>query len=164
MTSIRRARRGDFDAIRDVFRAAAREAWPHIFSPEALERLELPKRLQRVSGPRHGLFVAELDDAVVGFICVTPSPDEDATPTTGEVDLLYTAPAVWGAGIGRALLDEGLRFLRNARFREVTLWTAEANHRPRRVYEQYGFALDGASRQRTHLGSTFVDVRYRLRL
>jgi hypothetical protein len=32
------------------------------------------------------------------------------------------------------------------------------------VYEEYGFALDGVSRERKHLGGRFREVRYRIAL
>jgi GNAT superfamily N-acetyltransferase len=102
---------------------------------------------------------------VVGFAIVRPGGDEDTDEATvGELDGFYTHPSVWGQGVGRSLLGEALAFARQAGFREATLWTAEANHRPRRIYERAGWQLDGARRDRTHLGVPFVELRYRLSL
>ncbi len=50
--------------------------------------------------------------------------------------------------------------LRERGFREVTLWTAEWNT-SRGFYEALGWALDGATRQKTFAGGTFTEVRYR---
>jgi hypothetical protein len=50
--------------------------------------------------------------------------------------------------------------LRERRFQEVTLWTAEWNT-SRGFYETLGWKLDGATREKTFAGSTFTEVRYR---
>jgi GNAT superfamily N-acetyltransferase len=76
------------------------------------------------------------------------------------LDKLYTEPPSWRRGLGRALLDAAMEELRERRFLEVTLWTAEWNT-SRGFYEVNGWALDGATRERTFAGSTFTEVRYR---
>lgn len=83
---------------------------------------------------------------------------------TGELDLIYTSPSVWGRGFGRALMASALDRLRSDGYREATLWTAELNARPRRFYEMVGWRLDGARRTKTALGTTFTEVRYRITL
>jgi GNAT superfamily N-acetyltransferase len=110
------------------------------------------------------VLVAENARGVVGFAVGRRSADRDANDWVGELDGFYTHPSVWGEGAGRALLDAWEQFARDAGFRDGTLWTAEENHRPRRIYETAGWKLDGASRDREHLGGEFVEVRYRLRL
>jgi GNAT superfamily N-acetyltransferase len=157
---IRPARDADWLGIRATFRAAGRAAWPHIVDADRLDRLEPPARWRNAPC----LLVAERDDEVAGFVAARLSADEDAASWTGEIDALYTHPSVWGAGLGRALLAQALDDLRRRGCKEATLWTAEENHRPRRFYETGGWRLDGARRERTHLGSPFVELRYRLRL
>ena len=146
--------------MRAIFRAAGQAAWPHIVDAERLAALEPPARWR--NGPC--VLVAEQDGVVVGFVAARPSEDVDATPQTGEIDSFYTHPSVWGAGHGRALLSRALDYLRRSGCTEATLWTAEENHRPRRVYEAGGWQLDGVSRERGHLGRPFVELRYRLPL
>jgi GNAT superfamily N-acetyltransferase len=164
---IRRARRSDLGEMRRVFLVAGQAAWPHIIPPEELARNEPPSRWRgavETSDGRTAVFVAEHEGDVVGFAILRPSGDEDAVATVGELDGLYTHSSVWGQGFGRALLDEALAFAREVGFREATLWTAEANHRPRRIYERGGWRLDGGRRERVHLGASFVELRYRLSL
>ncbi|HEX6139506.1 MAG TPA: GNAT family N-acetyltransferase, partial [Candidatus Limnocylindria bacterium] len=105
---VRPARPADLQAIEEAKMAAGLAAWPHIFPRETLERFAMPPRwaeILRAPGPRSAFLVAELDGAVVGFAVVRPSGDEDAAPSTGELDAFYTAPSVWGRGAGRALLE-----------------------------------------------------------
>jgi GNAT superfamily N-acetyltransferase len=165
---VRRARTEDLPAMRRAFRAAGLAAWPHIIPAERLAENEPPPRWTdslESSDERTAVLAGELDAEVVGFAIVRPSGDDDVDPSTvGELDALYSHPSVWGRGIGRALLEQAVDFLRSAGFGEATLWTAEENHRPRRIYERGGWRLDGARRARNHLGSDFVELRYRREL
>ena len=108
-------------------------------------------------------FVAEEDGKTVGFVVARESQDADGAGV-GEIDTLYTRPAVWGRGAGRALLEAGLDVLRTAGFREATLWTADFNARARAVYERGGWRLDGTAREKTFVGVTFSELRYRIEL
>jgi GNAT superfamily N-acetyltransferase len=164
---VRHASHDDLEAMSDAKHAAGIAAWKHIFPAETLERFPWPERWWRSIGepqPRSAFLVAEDDGEVVGFAIVRPSGGEDADDSIGELDGLYTHPSVWGRGAGRELLGEAASFLRDAGFREATLWTAEKNHRPRRIYETAGWSTDGTTRQRSFDGVEFVELRYRIRL
>ena len=96
--------------------------------------------------PNQVVFVAELEEGLVGFIAIE-----------GEwVEHLYVAPTHQGIGIGDALLQKG----KELRPDSLMLWTFEGNHRARAFYEKRGFVAieftDGArNEERT------PDVRYR---
>jgi GNAT superfamily N-acetyltransferase len=116
---------------------------------------------RQISEPEVIVLVAELDDEPAALAVLSPSPDPDADP--GEVallDRLYTEPAAWGRGLGRALLAHAMEELRGRGFREVTLWTAEWNS-SRGFYEGLGWRADGARRETTFAGGTFIEMRYR---
>jgi GNAT superfamily N-acetyltransferase len=164
--SVRLGCQGDAEAMAAIYVAAARRAWSHIYGSDSLKTLQPPTerfRSEIGSGEqRHRVLVAERDDVVLGFAVVRPSQDEDADRgPIGELDMLYTEPSIWGVGIGRELLASAVNELRDAGFVEATLWTAEANHRPRRVYEAAGWRPDGAAREREWRGVGFRELRYR---
>jgi GNAT superfamily N-acetyltransferase len=104
------------------------------------------------------------DARVVGFAVTRPSGDADAEASTGELDGFYVDPGSWGRGAGRALLEAAVDRLRKADFNDATLWTAEENHRPRRIYETAGWRTDGTERRRAFAGVEFVELRYRFAL
>jgi hypothetical protein len=54
--------------------------------------------------------------------------------------------------------------LRENRFTEATLWVAEFNHRPRRIYEAAGWMIEGATRDKSWRGTNVRDLRYRITL
>lgn len=162
--TVRSALSSDLDAMRAAKHAAGLAAWAHILPPHVLDGLGFPDRWTEAvasDDPRTGVLVAELDGEVVGFAVIRPSGDDDAALSTGELDGFYTAPSSWGKGAGMALLAAATRALRAAGFAEATLWTADDNHRPRRIYEAAGWRTDGTVRKRTFNGHLLVEVRYR---
>jgi GNAT superfamily N-acetyltransferase len=142
-------------------------AWPHILPRHVFETLPLPERWAAAitrSDPRTAVLVAESGGRVIGFAITRPSGDADASDSTGELDGFYVQPASWGTGAGRSLLAAATTMLRDAGFMDATLWTADQNHRPRRIYEIAGWRTDGADRHRELGGVGFVEVRYRLQI
>jgi GNAT superfamily N-acetyltransferase len=150
---VRAGRPGDEPELLRVFAEAARAAWAHIVSAEALDayaaRVELPWELE-------GILVAENGEHVVGFARTAPE--------RCELHLLYTEPAAWGNGAGRMLMDAALATLAASGCEEALLWTEERNERPRRVYERYGWTLDGRRRERDVDGSHIAELGYRFEL
>ena len=148
-----------------VYDEAARAAWAHFLPAGPLARLRSgPERFERAIAEDAGL-VAELDGEIVSFAVTRPSQDDDADPNRiGELAAFYSLPSVWGTGVGRSLLDAATEALRERGFEEATLWTAEQNERPRRIYERAGWQLDGGRRTGTWLGVTIDELRHRRRL
>jgi GNAT superfamily N-acetyltransferase len=165
--TLRPAGAGDLTAMASVKRDAGVAAWPHILPPELVSQLPFPERWSgAVTHPpaRTRALVAEQGGAVVAFAITHPSADDDADEQVGELDGFYAAPAVWGRGVGRALLAAAVDALREDGFGHATLWTAADNHRPRRIYETAGWRLDGTVRHRHLAGAEFDELRYRLRM
>ncbi len=153
----------DAPALGAVYVAAARAGWRELFGDARLAAIAAPAgRWPPPAGTT--TLVAELDGRVVGFAEVRRSADADAGPDVGELDTLYTDPAVWGRGAGRALMAAALARLAADGFTAATLWTAEANARPRAIYARAGWRPDGAAREKTYLGVTLTELRYRLAL
>jgi GNAT superfamily N-acetyltransferase len=139
---IRRATADDVDAIADVLASArAEQAWmPPIYTAESDRRF-----VAAVLLPEHEVWVAEDDEAVVGFAAL-------------KGDLLghlFVRPDAQGRGLGTALLDKAKERLPGG----FTLWTHQPNEQARTFYERRGLLAieftDGATNM-----EQVPDVRY----
>ncbi len=164
---IRPAGAADLPAMVAIKHDAGVAAWGHILPPPTVETLPFPDRWAaaiEADDPRVRVLMVEGNGEAVGFAVTRPSGDADADRATGELDAFFVAPASWGRGAGRALLEVAVQTLRAAGFREATLWTAAENHRPRAIYETAGWSTDGTDRRRAFDGVEFDEVRYRIGL
>jgi len=94
-----------------------------------------------VDPARTGGWIAEVDGAPAG--CVFCVPDGPAAgDATARLRLLFVEPWARGQGLGARLVDECLRFARQAGNREIVLWTYDRLTAARRVYQAAGFTLD----------------------
>jgi DNA-binding MarR family transcriptional regulator/GNAT superfamily N-acetyltransferase len=89
-------------------------------------------------------WIAEVDGTRAGCVfCVR----ENAT--TARLRLLLVEPWARGLGIGARLVDEVLRFARQAGYTHITLWTNDVLADARRIYQRAGFTLDSEDRHRS---------------
>jgi GNAT superfamily N-acetyltransferase len=163
---VRPAEPGEGARLAEVYLSSGRAAWARHLSPIGLGGItSRPDEWERwISDPDLIVLVAERRDrvAAVALLCRSTDPDSDPGKVA-LLDRLYTEPASWRRGLGRALLETAMDELRERRFQEVTLWTAEWNT-SRGFYEANGWELDGATREKTFAGSTFTEVRYRTQI
>jgi GNAT superfamily N-acetyltransferase len=81
------------------------------------------------------VFVAEDDNAIVGFATVLPRPDGNA-----ELDALFVEPSLWKRGVGRLLVD---RCADVARTRASRILHVVGNPHAEGFYTACGFRTAG---------------------
>jgi RimJ/RimL family protein N-acetyltransferase len=104
------------------------------------------------------LVVEDEHGEVVGVAHVGPDRQDQ---TRGELWMINLAPAAWGQGYGRALLEAATDALRAQRFTEAVLWVLDGNARARRFYEAAGWYFDGTAKREDVGGAVITEVRYR---
>lgn len=163
---LRRARAADARAIAELHVATWKSAYPGLLPQDYLDDLAPEDRLgdweqALAASPWPVVLVAEEGRSLVGFASVSPSRDEDAEDTVGEVQTLYVGPGAWRGGVGTALLVAAGEVLAEAGFTTGTLWVLDVNDRARRFYERNGWTADGATKEHDWIAFVATDVRYR---
>lgn len=92
-----------------------------------------------LSGSTTSVWIAEVGDAVVGFVAVRIHDDR----RIGEIDMLAVDPDYQGAGVGTALTKFALDWIRESGIGVAMVGTgADPGHAPaRRTYEKAGMKL-----------------------
>ena len=136
--TLRPPRLGDMGWI--VYREAALYAeeygWDETF--EALVLHIVTYFLETFDSRRERCWVAELNGQSVGHVFLVQHPDQS---DTAKLRLLLVEPCARGKGVGRALVDECVRFARTSGYQKITLWTQSILLAAHRIYEQAGFHL-----------------------
>jgi DNA-binding MarR family transcriptional regulator/GNAT superfamily N-acetyltransferase len=108
---------------------------------------------------KENAWIAELDGEPVGCVFCVRGDDE----RTAKLRLLLVEPSARGHGIGSRLVDECVRFARDAGYRAVTLWTNDVLVAAGRIYQRAGFVLVDEERHHS-FGHNLVGQYWRLEL
>ena len=103
---------------------------------EALVAEIVAKYLREFDPSAERCWIAEMDGEVVGSIFVVRHDE-----TTAKLRMLYVDASARGMGIGQRLVEECLRFARNAGYKSMLLWTVDALTDARKLYQKAGFRL-----------------------
>jgi beta-N-acetylhexosaminidase len=143
----------DGDAASHVWQAALGEVWP--LTPELFQRVT------GVAGGHH--YLAREDGEAVGLVATQLEQEGTASDLTGCIMAIAVAPWAQSRGIGRALHDRALDYLRQAGARSVQLgggrisrfWPGVPDNLPNalRFFNALGWQPDGISHDMVrHLG------------
>ena len=103
-------------------------------------------------------WIAERSGQVVGGVFVARR-----SVSVAQLRMMYVEPQARGLGIGRRLVDECLRFAREAGYRRMDLWTNSLLVSARRIYQAAGFERV-KSEPHHSFGHDLVGETWRLKL
>ena len=90
--------------------------------------------------PPKSLWIAERRGEVAGSVYVVPAAASEGEGTA-QLRMLYVEPAYRGQGVGKRLVQEAVRFSREAGYKRIILWTQDCLVGARHIYQGAGFTL-----------------------
>jgi len=104
------------------------------------------------------IWIAEIDGRRVGSIVLAK-----ATRSTGQLRLFLVEPGARGQGVGKALIQECIKFARTAGYKFIILWTQSILTTAAHLYKEAGFRLISEEKHRC-FGHDLVAQIYRMKL
>jgi GNAT superfamily N-acetyltransferase len=155
---LRAHRPGDMGWVIQRHGALYAREWGYTADFEALVARVCADFLEHWDPAAERCWMAERDGQTVGSVFVVRK-----SKTVGRLRLLIVDAEARGLGIGAGLVDECVRFARDAGYRTLTLWTHQQLVAARRLYQNAGFRCVHEAQARS-FGQDLVDETWQLQL
>jgi GNAT superfamily N-acetyltransferase len=151
---------GSIGRITELHSSYYSRHWGFTLAFEAEVAQELSEFLLRFNKNRDLFKIAAVNDIIVGSIAI----DGIKGDTDGaRLRWFITEENYQGVGLGKALVEEALRFSKDAGHRKVYLWTFRGLEPARKLYERAEFRL-ADEYEDTEWGTSIVHQKFVLEL
>jgi N-acetylglutamate synthase-like GNAT family acetyltransferase len=103
---------------------------------EALVAEIAARFIQNFDAKRERCWIAEKDGERVGCVFLVKK-----SQTVAKLRMLLVEPSARGLGLGKRLVEECVRFAKQAGYKKITLWTQSDLDAARGIYKKAGFRL-----------------------
>lgn len=100
---------------------------------------DMAEFLRRIDNPRNATWYVDFNGRVEGGVSID---GEDLGGNCAHLRWFIVNPALHGFGLGRALMDRAMAFVREQHFDQARLWTFQGLDAARAIYEKQGFRLE----------------------
>jgi DNA-binding MarR family transcriptional regulator/GNAT superfamily N-acetyltransferase len=115
--------------------------------------------IQHFDPKRDACWIAEKDGENVGSVFLVKN-----SKTVAKLRLLLVETSARGLGIGKRLVEECVRFARQAGYKRIVLWTQSELRAARHLYKEAGFKLTGQKRHDSWSREGLVAETWQLKL
>jgi len=136
MILLRPHRPGDMGWVTSANAALYAQEYGWDISYEALVAKITAEFIEKFDPKRERCWIAEMDGERVGSVFCVSKTDEIA-----KLRLLIIDPRARGLGLGKRLVEECMRFAKEAGYKRMTLWTQSNLLAARGIYARAGFEL-----------------------
>jgi len=126
---------------------------------EALVSGIVAEFIEKFDPARERCWIAEKDGANVGSVFLVKK-----SASVAKLRLLLVEPSVRGLGIGKRLIEECVRFAREAGYKKIVLWTQSELAAARRLYQNTGFQLVAEKKHQSWSRKDLVAETWELKL
>jgi len=155
---IRPHRSGDLGWIVERHGAIYQSEYGFDVSFEALVAEILAKLIKKFDDTKEHIWIAEINGERAGSIVLAR-----ASRNTGQLRLFLVEPWARGHGVGKALLQESVRFAREAGYKDIMLWTQSVLRAAAHLYRATGFKVVSKEKHRS-FGQDLVAQIWKIKL
>lgn len=126
---------------------------------EALVAGIVAEFVEKLVPARERCWIADKDGENVGSVFLVRK-----SATVAKLRLLLVEPSARGLGIGKRLVEECVRFAREAGYKKIKLWTQSELTAARRIYQSFGFQFVAEKKHRSWSRNDLVAETWELKL
>ncbi len=150
---------GDLGRVVELHARYYAEHWGFGLYFETKVASELARFLQRLRPGQDRFWALREGDRLVGSVSIDGGEKESAG--AAHLRWFIMEASCQGKGLGRALIDDALAFVRAAGYPACYLWTFAGLGAARRLYDEAGFTLT-QEREDSTWGKTVLEQRFDL--